>query len=298
MPDGWRGRVFVAAAGRIAGSRAAGMQLKTSDWVELWPTIMERGFARGGENVIKYSAGGQVSRIVVPLGGKSIGLICKRSFPRGPIGKLASLLFTSRAWRSFQQARRLLEAGLNTALPLLVMHRRRTGIWRESLLVTEAVAGAVDLDRACQVELRRISGTRLYFAKAELTRSLVKLAAGLHALGLYHRDFKAPNLLVAGLTAEEQPLGVVLVDLDGLRKRGGLVGKQVWQPVMRLSASLAEHAIITRTDRMRFLQLYLRTMGLPISAAPGYWRMLEAWSRRFLKKQQATRRGKLGAYSE
>jgi len=178
------------------------------------------------------------------------------------------------------------------------MHRRRRGIRRESLLVTEAIIGAVDLDRACQVELRRLSGARLYFAKAELTRSLVKLVAGLQALGLYHRDLKAPNVLVTGLAKEDRPVDAVLVDLDGLRQRGGLAGKRIWQPAMRLNASLSEHAVITRTDRMRFLQLHLRTMGQPISAAPGYWRMLEVWSRRFLAKQQSARRSKLSAYAE
>ena len=297
MPGGWRGQVFERAEKPLAGSRAAAMRLSPSAWAELWPTIIEQGFARGGEKVIKVSAGGQVARMRASFGAGSIDLICKQNRARGIAGRLSSALFVSRAWRNFVWGNRLLDAGVSTALPLLVMHRRRSGIWRESLLITEAVAGAVDLDRACQVELRRLRGPVLYRAKAELTRSLVHLLAGLQRLGLYHRDMKAPNVLVTGLADGEQPVRAVLVDLDGLRRRGRRAGKHTWQAVMRLNASLLDHRIITRTDRLRFLQLVLWTIGQPPAAAKGYWHMLEVWSARFLRKQRAGAKGKLSGYA-
>jgi len=296
MPGGWRGWVFERAEKSIAGSRAANMRIGVAEWAQLWPTIIEQGFARSGENLIKVSARGQVARISVSSGAGSLNLICKQSHARGLAGRLASLLFVSRAWQNFVWGNRLLDAGVNTALPLMVMHRRRRGLWRESLLVTEAVVGAVDLDRACQVELRRLGGPELYRAKAELIRSLVQLLAGVQKLRLYHRDMKAPNVLVTGLSEGQHALQAVLVDLDGLRKRGKRAGRHTWQPVMRLNASLLDQAAVTRTDRLRFLKLMLWSIGQPPAAARGYWRMLELWSARFLSKQRAGARGKLSGY--
>ncbi|UCG33996.1 MAG: hypothetical protein JSU68_05030, partial [Phycisphaerales bacterium] len=235
-------------------------------------------------------------RIRIPFKAGPLDLIRKQSRARGLIGRLVSVLRTSRARMNFVRGNQLLDANVGTAVPLAVMNRRRAGIWRESLLITEAVQDAVDLDRACQVELRRLSGAALYQAKAQLIRSLVQMLAGVLSLGMYHRDMKAPNILVTGLSTDNQPVGAVLVDLDGLRRGGPRSLKRVWQPVMRLNASLQDHPVITRTDRLRFLQTVLWTVGHQRSAAKGYWHMLDAWTAQFLRKQRSASRGKLSAY--
>jgi hypothetical protein len=296
MPDGWNGRVYERAGRAVAGSRAAAMAITAREWRDHWPRIVEQGFTDGAEHVIKTSAGGQVARIRIPFRAGPLDLICKQSRASGLIGRLASVVRTSPARMNFVRGNRLLDANVATAVPLAIMHRRRAGIWRETLLITEAVQGAVDLDRACQVELRRLSGAALYRAKAQLIRSLVQMLAGVLSLGLYHRDMKAPNILVTGLADSNQPVGAVLVDLDGLRRGGRRSLKRVWQPVMRLNASLQDHPVVTRTDRLRVLQLVLWTVGQQPSAAKGYWRMLDAWTAQFLRRQRSSSRGKLSGY--
>ena len=296
MPGGWRGRVYETAGRPIAGSLATAMEITVREWRDHWPRIMELGFSADAESVIKTSPGGQVARVRIPFQAGPLDLICKQSRPRGLIGRLASVLRASRARMNFVRGNQLLDANVGTAVPLAVMHRRRAGIWRESLLITEAVQGAVDLDRACQVELWRLGGAALYRVKAQLIRSLAQMLAGVLSLGLYHRDMKAPNILVTGLMDDNQPVGAVLVDLDGLRRGGPKSLKRVWQPVMRLNASLQDHPVVTRTDRLRFLQLVLWTVGQQPSTAKGYWRMLDAWTAQFLRRQRSASRGKLSAY--
>jgi len=79
----------------------------------------------------------------------------------------------------------------------------------------------------------------------------------LHESGFSHRDLKAPNILVTG---EVRP---VLVDLDGLARRGCVTDRRRAKDLMRLSVSLDEWGVARATDRLRFLRTYLAAPGCP-----------------------------------
>lgn len=293
FPGQWRGWAFVGTNRPIAGSRAAAMQLTRDDWNKAWQFISAQGAATDRRNVLKTSPDKTVLRLDLVLPGGTLEVICKRTHPRGLLARLISRLRTPKEWTSFERGNRLIDAGLRTPLPLAVLRRRSGILGRQVLLVTEAVTGAVDLDRAATVELARLGGAELHRTKRRLAQSIVELLAGLQQLRLYHRDMKATNVLIAGLAKQGAPVRAVLVDLDALRRQGRLSRKHIWQPVMRLNASLARHPVVTRTDRLRFLGGFLRAIGRPPAAAKGYWRILEVWSGRYLRRQRRRTKRKI-----
>lgn len=108
-----------------------------------------------------------------------------------------------RAARSFDDALALAAAGVATPRPLaaLLPQQRRDP--------AAFVAELAELPT-----LAEWAGAGACGDRAALARACANTLARLHRAGLRHRDLKAPNILV-----DARAPGVVLIDLDGLRRR-------------------------------------------------------------------------------
>jgi hypothetical protein len=107
-----------------------------------------------------------------------------------------------------------------------------------------------------------------------LIDQVARLVGQLHHRQLSHRDLKAANLLVSpaacvvtgrGLAPMEgSGVGAVgadqvwFIDLVGVRRHGKLRRQRRIQNLARLHASFLAHPALTRTDKLRFLRVYLR----------------------------------------
>jgi hypothetical protein len=122
--------------------------------------------------------------------------------------------------------------------------------------VTEAIPGAVDLEAYLKREHAARSPSSWRQLKQTLLPRLASLVRRLQESGFDHRDCKASNILVL-----EHPAPRLLwIDLDGLRLRRTSAARRL-RPLARLHASLDNVPGLTRTDRVRFLKLYLTRFG-------------------------------------
>jgi tRNA A-37 threonylcarbamoyl transferase component Bud32 len=163
------------------------------------------------------------------------------------------------ALRSYVMGHGLLLRCLPTPRPLAVWHRYRHGLAREGYLLTEKVADALDLrsfldhlntlpDAQCQKRLRR------------LIDQLAHLVAALHQRRLSHRDLKAANVLVGGVSTlnDGGDASLYFIDLVGVRRLARLRRARRVQNLARLNTSFLNHPGLTHSDRLRFLRVYLR----------------------------------------
>jgi tRNA A-37 threonylcarbamoyl transferase component Bud32 len=149
---------------------------------------------------------------------------------------------------AFRRGHALLARGIATARPAAAVDRRGGGRVRDTLVMTEAVAGEPLSDW-----LRRGPPAA---ERRRVVRELARMIRRMHDAGFSHRDLKAPNILIA--PAGGQP---VLVDLDGLREGAAVSAGRRARDLMRLSVSLDEWGVARQADRLRFLRTYLGRRG-------------------------------------
>lgn len=294
LSDGWRGRVLTsyrhAAQDQEASRRLPGPE----EWRNPLNELAGDATSLPGYSSLKYSQGGEVFRAHLEVGGETIDIIAKQSRPRGTGRRFANMFRPSRARRNFRRGLELLRAGINTALPLVQLERG--ALHREAWLITEFVPDLVDLDRVASQVLPRLEGVYAYRVKTAIVDGVVDLLVRMEAAGLNHRDLKASNILLAGVT-DGSPLSVWLVDLDGLRRHRVTAMSRQWHPIRRLAASLLDYTTITRTDYCRFLRAYLTRKGLPRTLWKQRYRKLSAHAGHYLRDAARRKTHKLDGYT-
>lgn len=165
--------------------------------------------------------------------------IYKRFRVKSSVGLLKNLVRPSPALRSWSYGHNLLDRGLPTARPLLVLQRHRGLCPAEGYLLTERVPHALELSDAVARGPRRA-----WF------QTLGRLIRQMHDKQVAHRDLKAANILLS----HDQP---VLIDLVGVEPGRVVRRQQRIKNLARLNASFLNSPHVTRTDRLRFLRAYL-----------------------------------------
>jgi tRNA A-37 threonylcarbamoyl transferase component Bud32 len=196
-------------------------------------------FDVAGAKVLKDSRSSTVIELAVPTPTGVAIAIYKRFRVKSSIVLLKNRLRSSSALRSWDFGHNLLDRGLPTARPLLVLHRRRNGCPAEGYLLTERVSHARELDAAVAAGPKR-----------DWFDSLGRLIRRMHEKQVAHRDLKAANILMSG----DDP---VLIDLVGVAPGADVSRRQRMKNLARLNASFLDSPDVTRTDRLRFLRAYL-----------------------------------------
>jgi tRNA A-37 threonylcarbamoyl transferase component Bud32 len=241
----------------------------------------EAVFARADVLVLKRSRSSAVVEFDLPGPNGPRRVVYKRFAVTTWTDPWTSLVRPTPALRSFMLGHSLLIRCLPTPRPLAVWHRTHCGLAREGYLLTEKVPDAVDLLRF----VAHLHGSDVGLTCAErraCLRSLIdqvaRLVASLHQRHLSHRDLKASNVLVSGVATlpDGDRLRVWFIDLVGVRSCFKLRRARRVQNLARLHASFLAHPHVTRTDKLRFLRVYLR-WGLRGRAGwKRWWRQVEA----------------------
>lgn len=158
----------------------------------------------------------------------------------------------SKAFRSWQGARLLMDKGLNTAQPLAAIEHRQWGVLKESFYVTRAIEDSwisVEyykeklVDKAVSIRDKRF-----------FLRSLAKLFSDIHGKGIYHNDLKDYNILVR---EEEGHLRFFLLDLEGIKEYEMLPERKRLKNLVQLNRTLGR--LVNNTAKIAFLKEYCGT---------------------------------------
>jgi len=275
LHDGWRAHVFCASKHPVPGSRATLMQFEPKQWKTWLADPMQWVTLADKSKVIKDSQSASVSRAALELpGGDTLPIIVKRSLARSFFKRIRYIFGTSRPMCTWQRGNALINRQIPTARPLAVVERRCLGIRLDSIVLTEYLENAKDLDTVLTVSLRERSMHEQRRLKGEIIESLATILRRLHERGFSHRDLKAPNVMVQWNPESGDAPRVLLIDLDGLKRARRVSFDRQLRAITRLNVSLDHCKRVTHTDRLRFLIRFLQRPGRPDPDWKPMWRAI------------------------
>ncbi len=277
LPGGWRANVFLGSKHAVPGSPVSTLKLDARDWEEWLSDPLRWLKPQDRRDLLKDSASATVCRGRLPRDAGAIDVVCKRSCARNVFKRLQNLVRPSRPMMTWRRAHALLHRQIATARPLAVVERRRGPLLVDSILITEYIPHANDLDTLLTVAMRELPAAEAIRLKSQVSYALAAVVRRLLERGFVHRDFKAPNIIVQW--DRQSPPRILLIDLDGLRRSRRRAHGEI-RMLMRLNVSLDHCRRVTRTDRLRFLLRYLQRIGPSAGDWKTIWRQVERVSER------------------
>jgi tRNA A-37 threonylcarbamoyl transferase component Bud32 len=225
-------------------------------------------FEREGVTLIKDSPSSTVTELTVIVDGARRQAIFKRFRITTWRDPWLALVRPTGALRSWIMGQGLRERCLPTPRPLAVFHRLDHGRPAEGYLLVEKVETARDVKRfVAELQQRGVAERRRVLRDA--VEQLAVLIRELHHCQLSHRDLKAANILVTG-SAE-----FTLIDLVGVRRHRRLGQVRRMHNLTRLHVSFHRDPAISRTDKLRFLRVYLQWGLFGRKRWKEWWRQVE-----------------------
>jgi tRNA A-37 threonylcarbamoyl transferase component Bud32 len=239
-------------AGNVAGHAVSDFHAQTLATLLADP---DAPFERSNSIVLKRSLTSSVVEfdLAGPNGPRRV--IYKRFAVRRWSDPWTALFRAAPALRSYVMGHGLLLRCLPTPRPLAVWYRYRCGLAQQGYLLTEKVADALDL-RSFLDRLVTLPAAEFRRRLRLLIARIAHLLAKLHERRLSHRDLKAANLLVSTSNSESD-VSLHFIDLVGVRRLRKLRRSRRVQNLARLNTSFLDHPGLTRSDRLRFLRVYL-----------------------------------------
>lgn len=253
-------------SGTVKGFALCGLDRRALDALLADP---DAAFRDPGAALLKDSRSSTVAELEWTTAGVPRRVVFKRFRVTRWTDPWAALVRRSPALRSWVHGQGLWERRLPTPRPLAVFHRYHHGLPQESYLLVEKVEQAQDLHRYLAGLNRLDPAERRRQLRARIDQ-IAQLLRELHRCRLAHRDLKAGNLLVRDAAdgppgiparladAEARFPGIWLIDLVGMSRHQRLGRARKVRNLARLNASFLDEPALTRTDRLRFLRVYLQ----------------------------------------
>jgi hypothetical protein len=287
---------------RLNSSGIVGHAVADLDHTTLTPFLLDpdEPFRRPGVTVLKDSPSSKVIEFELAVNGITSRVIYKRFSVKSKIVPWLSLVRLPQALRSWVHGHGLLARGLPTARPLLVLHRRCRGLLREGYLLSLKVPDAVELPRFLE-QLQGLPTAERTALLRDRIEQVARCIRELHRRQVSQRDLKGANILTTKLAGKLESQSstssagipashVWLIDLTGVRTSRRLSGARRIQNLARLHASIGRHALVTRTDKLRFLRTYLQWGLSGRSRWKTWWRAIEKATR--IKMERNARNGR------
>lgn len=296
LAGGWRAHVFLECKHPVPGSRSSSLAFTAQQWKDWLRQPLDWVQVKDRRDLIKDSATAVVCRATLPHPSGPLPVICKRTTCRNVLKRLQYLFRTSRPMHTWKRGHALLHRQIPTARPLAVLERRQWGLLLDSLLITEHIEHAYDLDTLLTVQMRDMPPAKQRRLKEQLTESLVRVIHHLESRGFSHRDLKAPNVIVQWDAALSHPPQILLVDLDGVHRLRGCPLRARWNMLARLNVSLDHCRRVTLSDRIRFLKRYLQRVNHSDASWKTVWKQLAELSARKREVREREQQRKFEKY--
>lgn len=159
-------------------------------------------------------------------------------------------------WKNISAIKRI---GIPTLKPIAMGEKRLSGLEIASFILTEELYGAEPLEKVIPSKLsgELSDGNRKW--KYSILRRVAQIARRMHANGMCHQDFYLGHLF---WTPDDT---LYLIDLQRVVNRSKLPRRYIVKDLGQLNFSADCVGNISRTDRMRFLLLYLGVKSLGAS---------------------------------
>jgi tRNA A-37 threonylcarbamoyl transferase component Bud32 len=243
---------------RVRGPGATGFAVREVDaaTAAAFRLDPDAPFAGDAGDVLKASRSATVGLVTIGTAAGRRPMVYKRFRVTHRTDYVTALFRPPPALRSWTNGHALIDRGLPTPRPWLVLHRRRFGLSGVGYLLCDLVPDARHLHDA----LHGLGARQ----KRRLIDVLARWVRLLHERGVSHRDLKAANILIT-------PVGECqFIDLVGVRTRRRVPGRVRVRDLARLNASFVASPNLSRADRLRFLRTYL-VWGLRGSAGWKDW---------------------------
>ncbi|MDR1350186.1 MAG: lipopolysaccharide core heptose(I) kinase RfaP [Zoogloeaceae bacterium] len=164
------------------------------------------------------------------------------------VGK-SPVLGAGEEWRALE---RLAAAQVPTMTVAAFGERGRNPARRQSFLITEEIAPAIDLEVLTQ---NWQTAPPAFPRKYALMRALAELLRNMHGAGVNHRDCYLCHFLLRTETAETKNPALAVIDLHRAQTRAAVPRRWRDKDLAALYFS-ALNIGLTRRDKLRFLRLY------------------------------------------
>jgi tRNA A-37 threonylcarbamoyl transferase component Bud32 len=257
---------------RVRGDRLWGFAVRDldADVERELAANLDAPFGRVDAILVKDSRSATVCLVTVQTSTGPRAMIYKRFRVRHWSEPLANLFRRSHATRSWVNGHALLDRGLPTPRPWLVLHRTRLGFLTVGYLLVERIPNARHLHEA--------STTVSVERKRQLIGTLARWIRLMHERGIAHRDLKAANILISD-NDECQ-----FIDLVGVRTQRRVNRPIRIRDLSRLNASFHSSQHVTRTDRLRFLRAYLLWSLRGKAGWEEWWKEIELATQKKIKR--------------
>jgi len=185
----------------------------------------------------------------VPIDGRR--MVVRRYAHGGLFGRFLGDVFISprRAAREVEVARRALEKGVPTAVPIGVRLQRALGLFFRMDLLSEEIAGARALPEALLTAARNAKPS-----KGEIIRAVGAALRRLHDAGIYHADLQVRNIVL------DDAGRAYIIDLDKAKLKERLSFAERLSNLRRLHRSAVKvgliPSVISNMDVLRFIKAY------------------------------------------
>jgi serine/threonine protein kinase len=254
-------------------------------------------FRRPGVKLLKDSPSSTVAELQMIVDGRPRPVIYKRFRVTTWTDPWTALVRPTPALRSWVHGQGFRERGLPTARPLAVLHRKRAGLCFEGYLLTEKIDNAQTLHEFMDSLKRLPTPQRQKVLRLQIVQ-VAQVIREMHRRALSHRDLKAANVLVSrdvskflspfssgAWTLNGQSLlpvftsSVWIIDLVGVERYRRLPRSRMLQNLTRLNASFFQHPGLTRSDRLRFLKVYMHWNMHGAGDWKNWWKAIDRGTR-------------------